>query len=281
LVAGIVLFCVGFSAFKRKRLIENLPASKVRSMAVGLVELKVKAVDWNCLSAPFSGSPCVYYRYIVEEYRSNGKSSSWETVRHGSSEGCPFYVEDETGRTLVHPSGSKSILGETYRLETGMFSEVPSSVDAFLEATGFSCRSFLGFEKKLRFTEHHVEPGREIFVLGTCQANDRVVSQAYVRFLQAVLTGPPGALAAPSAIRVLGGGIAVGQREVPLVFPSGKNPDPPPPDDPVFVGQEKGSPFILSDKSERDLIRIFAFQAFGGVFGGIAMIALAAYLLLK
>jgi len=281
LLVGIVFFFAGFSVFKRKLLIENLPTSKTRSMAVGLVELKAKAVGWNCFKAPFSGDDCVYYRYVVEEYQSGGKSGHWATVRQGSSEGCPFYVEDETGRALVYPKGAKDILVETYHLQTSMFSDVPSSIDVFLEATGFSIRGFFGFEKKLRFTEYRIEPGREIFVLGTCQTNDRVVSQAYLRALEDALKEPHIALAPPSVIRSLGEGITVGGREIPLLFPPGKTPDPPQDEDPLLVGPAKGLPFILSDKSERELTQSMAIQAFFGIFGGMGLVAVLVYLFLK
>ena len=38
-VAGLVFFLKGFGWLKRKRLIENIPTSTIRSLAMGLVEI--------------------------------------------------------------------------------------------------------------------------------------------------------------------------------------------------------------------------------------------------
>lgn len=266
LAAGAALFVFGFLALKRKRLIENLPTSKTRSMALGLVELKGRSVAWNCLNAPFSGTPCVYYRYRLEEYRSQGKSSKWVTMRSGDSRHCPFYLEDDTGRVLVHPDGADGILNESYSAQAGMFREVPPGADTFLAALGFSCRTFLGIEKKLRFTEWRIDPGQDVYVLGTCRTNDRVLSQAYHRALEAsVAKGEEG--------RDLGGGLFVGGKDLPLVYPVGRSPEPPLGDDRVFVGPSRGMPFLLSDKSERDLTRGMAIRSFFGILGGGAILA--------
>jgi len=279
LAVGIGLFVFGFVYFRRKRLIENTPTSKIRSMAMGLVEVKGKVLDWNPLSAPFSGERCVYYRYQVEQLESNGKSSKWETVRQGASTGCPFYVEDDTGRALVLPSGSLAVLEESFKFQTGIFSDVPAQVDRFLEGIGFSCKNLLGFNKTLRFTEYRVEPGREVYVLGSCQTNDRVVSQAYLRALNALIA-EGGAVPASLPVRDLGGGVTVGTRELAFSYAGPRPPAPPLDEDRVYIGSSKGRFFLISDKGERDLTHSMFYQSFFGVFGGIALIAAGTYFLL-
>ncbi len=274
LVGGAVLFVWGFLTFKRKRLIENLPTSKIRSMAIGLVELKGRAVGWNPLKAPFTGEACVYYRYRVEEYKRGNKNSKWVTVRQGASDGCPFYIEDETGRALVHPQGVKAEVAEDYRVKTGTFSEIPPRADEFLQSVGFSCRNFFGFDKTLRFTEYRIEPGQEVYVLGTCQTNDRVVAHAYLRALQAVRSGG-------SPVRELGGGVTVGSKELAHALPEGQEPVAPPGEDPAIVGRSKGMPFVLSDQSEKHMTRGMGWKSFLGVFGGIALLAFAAHLMMR
>src|SRR4030042_6307126 len=91
--AGIYFFFRGLFWFKEKKLIENMPTSKIRSLAMGLVEIAGEVVPAKkaVLKSPFSGKNCVYYRYTVEELRSSGTSSHWVTVKEGK-EGVPFFL---------------------------------------------------------------------------------------------------------------------------------------------------------------------------------------------
>ena len=106
--AGCLLFAGGFALWRRERTIEDTPASRVRSMALGRVALQGKAVPWvSDLLAPLSGVPCCWYRYRVEEERRSGRSRAWHTISSGYSAAWAFYLEDETGRVLVQPEGAE------------------------------------------------------------------------------------------------------------------------------------------------------------------------------
>ena len=63
------------------------------------------------LVAPFSGEACVVCQYEVEEYRSSGKSSHWETIHSGGGR-RPFVLADGSGRLLVEPEGASLALDE-------------------------------------------------------------------------------------------------------------------------------------------------------------------------
>jgi len=84
------------------------PTSKIRSLAMGLVEIYGQALapQGNNLKSPFSNKDCVYYKYTVEEYRQQGKHKRWVTVLSGDKI-RPFYVRDETGQVLVDPASAK------------------------------------------------------------------------------------------------------------------------------------------------------------------------------
>ncbi|MBW2968259.1 hypothetical protein KY362_07270, partial [Candidatus Woesearchaeota archaeon] len=62
---GIYLFIKGFSWFRLKRMVENIPTSKIRSLAMGLVEIygSVVLFEDKVLKSPFTGKDCVYYKY--------------------------------------------------------------------------------------------------------------------------------------------------------------------------------------------------------------------------
>lgn len=169
IIGGIVAFFWGFFQLRTKRLMEDIPLSTIRAMAPGLVEINGSAVDWKLLEGPMTQEKCVYYEYLIEQYVSSGKNSHWETILRGNSKEHPFYVQDDTGTVRVEPQDSKVIIPHDFRLETGMFTDVPANIESFMDQKGLSCRSFFGFQKKLRFTEHNLKPAEKVFVMGTCQ----------------------------------------------------------------------------------------------------------------
>ncbi|MDD5086676.1 MAG: hypothetical protein PHV16_02895, partial [Candidatus Nanoarchaeia archaeon] len=59
--AGVFLFWEGIKTLKHKRLIENIPTSKIRSLAMGLVEIYGEVVPAykEVLKSPFSNKDCV------------------------------------------------------------------------------------------------------------------------------------------------------------------------------------------------------------------------------
>jgi len=174
--AGIFAFGRGFWLAQRKRLIENIPTSKVRSVAMGLVEVEGKAeVYKRHWETPFSKTQCVYYRYRVEELRGSGKRCHWVTVAQYETPGW-FYLQDETGKVLVNPKGAELHLAVDRKYSTG-FLVSSSQEEAFkkgLELMGINWRSFLGFEKRLRSEETFIQAGDHVYVIGTATDNPRV-----------------------------------------------------------------------------------------------------------
>ena len=109
-VGGFGLFVYGWMVRQRKRLIENIPTSTIRSLALGLVEISGQAQpEESLLSSPFSELPCVFYSYAVEEHVGSGKHARWNTIAKGTSE-QPFFVSDTTGQVLIVPLGAELIL---------------------------------------------------------------------------------------------------------------------------------------------------------------------------
>ncbi len=166
-IGGIVGFFTGFSRLKRKRMIENIPTSTVRGMAMGEVELAGQAEHCHqALTAPFSNSPCVYYKYKIEEYHSNGKNSHWDTIAKGESTASPFYLKDDTGRVLVSPAKAEMVIDQKLRTES-----MNPQIENFLTRSGLRSRGLFGFQRRLRFTEWHIKPNEKVYVLGFAQKN--------------------------------------------------------------------------------------------------------------
>lgn len=169
---GGFLFFNGIRWMRRKRLIENIPTSKVRSIAMGLVEIFGEAVpaEGKLMKSPFSGKDCVYYKYSIEEYRSSGKHSSWVTVKKGDS-GERFYLKDSTGHVLVDPAGADVDIPKDYEFRTGLGGGPPRTIIKFLDGTHLNHRTFLGFSKTMRFREYYIAPGDKVYVMGTAADN--------------------------------------------------------------------------------------------------------------
>ncbi len=103
---GLFLLVRGVELGARKRLIENTPTSRIRSMAMGFVELVGKARRKYELKVPYLLADCVYYRYSIQEKRNTGRGSQWMAVEAGQSGPVPFLLQDDTGRVLVDPEGA-------------------------------------------------------------------------------------------------------------------------------------------------------------------------------
>lgn len=150
LVIGLLVLTYAFSVWREKRLIENIPTSKVRSLAMGLVEVKGVARPKAALKSPVTMTACTYYRYKIEKYVRSGKSSHWSVVDQGASTNY-LYVEDETGKILADPVDADVQIGRDYQW-TGT-----------KPGTGWGI--FGG--DKMRYSEWWIVEGEPVYVIGT------------------------------------------------------------------------------------------------------------------
>jgi hypothetical protein len=166
-IFGASLLSIGLWVFHRKRLIENTPTSKIRSAAMGLVEIygEAKAIAGNVLKSPFSQTDCVYSRYTIEEYRQHGKHSSWVTVKSGESR-PEFMLKDETGEAKINPFKAEINIPVDNEFKSGFGKDPDKRVQEFLARNNIRFEGFLGFNKKMRYKEYYIAPGNKVFVLG-------------------------------------------------------------------------------------------------------------------
>jgi hypothetical protein len=174
--AGVYLFIHGFKLLQRKRLIMNTPASKVRSAAMGLVEISGLATGPYSVVAPITGMPCYYYRTMAWQWKTEGKSSKWVKVADESYH-VPFFLEDNTGRVLVNPQGAELQIHRDFHDEfsQSLFSsrlEIPANV------TGFLIRHGVSTDSKIKVEEYCIKPKNALFVLGTLAENSGLMVSA-------------------------------------------------------------------------------------------------------
>lgn len=105
---AILTLWYGFYLLRMKRSIENTPTSKIRSLAMGMVEVKGKAIRKHALVSPMTQTPCVFYR--LTRYRRD-KNNRWAVSSVRSSDNVPFFLEDATGRIEINPAGCRVAAG--------------------------------------------------------------------------------------------------------------------------------------------------------------------------
>jgi hypothetical protein len=113
IVAGAVM-CLGggwlwVSRWSKLRHLLDTPTSRIRSAAQGYVELAGVLrglADTPPLMAPLTATPCLWWRYRIEEYRTGSKRGSWSVLEQGSSEGL-LRLFDATGECLIDPRGAE------------------------------------------------------------------------------------------------------------------------------------------------------------------------------
>jgi hypothetical protein len=193
LVAGVFLFIAGFRDLRRLRLIENTPTAKIRSMAMGLVEVVGTIEGRSTQHAPFSGRPCAYWQ--VEIAVRNGRRRSWTTI-HRRASGRPFFLRDETGVALVYPHGSECHVGHAVE-EVAHGLMLPPCYADYMRENGLWMRHVAGLSV-MRFRERTLEGGERVYLLGTATPRPQALT---VSEIQLAATGTDDVRAEPLRTR--------------------------------------------------------------------------------
>jgi hypothetical protein len=179
IAGGIYFFFHGFYLLARKRLLLATPTSKIRSAALGLVEVNGLATGPHTIPAPISGKPCFLYRTTAWQ-QSKGKKDDWEKVADETLH-LPFFVKDTTGELLIEPLGADLDLHRDFREEydasffSSTLNDVPPRVSVFLSRHGVIPA------RKLRIEEHSIKPDDPLFIAGTLTENPGVEVRPFSR----------------------------------------------------------------------------------------------------
>ncbi len=169
---GLYFFFLGFRLLARKRLLLTTPTSKIRSAAMGLVEVNGMASGPYTMSAPIAGKPCFLYHTTAWQQR-DGKKEEWEKIADETLH-LPFFIDDSTGQLLIEPLGADLDLHRDFREEydASFFSsnldDVPPRVSVFLSRHGIVPG------RRLRIEERSIKPEDALFVAGTLTENPGV-----------------------------------------------------------------------------------------------------------
>jgi len=208
---GIYWFITGFKELKSKRIIQNIPTSKINTGAVGTnVEIKARIIAETdkLVTAPISGRPCVLYSIEIQKWVRNRRHrglSLGHSHRHGSGyhhghwqtvdqffSDKGFYVDDKSGANalvLVKGATIKRKGGtRDYELASNHFSEMHGPLYAAITENKKKLRRFKLKEKswlfsdRFRFREWCFSAGEQLFVLGYADSALKARKQNKAKF---------------------------------------------------------------------------------------------------
>lgn len=194
---GLYLIYDGFGKWQTKRVIEDTPTAKVRSMAVGRTELEgIAEPDGGTIEAPFTDEECLHIDWEVEEWRKDPDDDDydWATVAKGARS-VPFYLDDGTGRVLVRADGGEPTFeisgANTHRITVDRGHSPPPEVGEFIEShdsqydnasvfadpvdalTDLATSEAIGFtDRRRRYTQRVLPAGSDVYLLGSAVQRD-------------------------------------------------------------------------------------------------------------
>jgi len=157
IIASLVGIFAGFYYLTRKRILENIPTSKIRSAAQGYLELigRGQLLEGPPIISPLTGNRCTWVSDRVEERRDSGKNTRWEMIETGTSDSL-FLIIDETGQCVIDPEGA---------------SVIPAVTDTWY-GTGPRPQSGPGIKRgifsggRFRYIESRMHAGEPLFAIG-------------------------------------------------------------------------------------------------------------------
>lgn len=238
--AGTFGFVYGFKALRVQRVIADTPTAKVRSLAMGLVELQGSVRSRSRVTSPFTARSCAWWEVEVQTLRHSSKGiRHWSTVYRESS-GQPFYLSDGTGEVLVFPNGAEVRAGHVVSEET-MGLGVPELYSSFMDGRQLGM-SHIWSMGPMRFRERVLEEGQAVYLLGRAQPRAQSVS-----------------VSMDEDVLLATGTDSIGARHV-------RTHDA---DCHAVIRRDKRDPaFLITDRSEKMMTVEYGLKAFGGLVGG-------------
>lgn len=154
-------FIATFAFVRRSRLMEDMPASPLRSVAQGYVEVEgtARVMPGPPIVCPLSATRSVWWRYRVEERKAEAGEGrkGWVTLDKGASDDC-FLLDDGTGACVVDPAGADVVPTLTRR----WYGNTPRPDVGYEHGRGAWRSLWCAY----RYTEELILPGDPVYALG-------------------------------------------------------------------------------------------------------------------
>ncbi len=222
LCSGIVFLYDAYKKNKVKYLIKDTPTSKIRSVAMGLSEIYGSVKSNELLKTPISKKECVCYEYLKERFISSKNGSHWRKLE-SKKNSVEFIVDDGTGEIIISPKKAQFLLNVKYASYFSCGFNINKSI--YNIKTAFSFNK----DKQNKFIldnlkELEIVNGRPKFPLAVMNGDIRIIEK-YV--------------ALNDNVYVIG---TVGVKEK---------------DKHIIKKGNHEKTFVISDKTEKELIKIF------------------------
>lgn len=109
--AGVWIFFKGFRVFREFKIVADTPCIPIRSVPMGLVQIRGKALSDQLIPSPITHTPCCFYQVKIERYES-GEHGGWKHYRT-DADGARFYLQDQTGKVLINSYSAEYDLPES------------------------------------------------------------------------------------------------------------------------------------------------------------------------
>jgi len=182
IIFGIVLFFNGFRTMKRKKLMESLPTSKIRSLAVGFAEIHgtVAADSSRIIKSPISNRDCICAKVLIENtsgFRSTEKLGSNRIMKEVLM-GENFFLEDDTGRVLISLQDAELDIPVSFESTSDSYGKFHPDVKAFFKEHNLKLSDGFWSFQTYRCREWIICPNDELYVLGRADSNPHLDKSA-------------------------------------------------------------------------------------------------------
>ncbi len=138
----------------RKRFLRiqaSLPTSKIKSVAMGLVEIQGKLIMKEPLISPVAREECIGYYYTIEDVTKDKEGKNSYSTIHKETQCNVFQMQDDTGIIEIHPEGIELI---------------------FIKETNVS------YNGQKRYKETLLKSGQEMLLVGAADSRN---GEAFIR----------------------------------------------------------------------------------------------------
>lgn len=172
LVLGFIALIVGMlfkQTYSKVKKIKDTPTTDIRYLDEGYFEVKAAVTENSTfIQSPLSDLECVWFCIHIEEYIKRGKNGSWRTKIKLTEQGRCI-LDDGSGECLLDLKHIDFDFNTQYSGKSGTLDNPTSEEQAALQKFGIDGETFLGFNRKLRYTEYILRPNDELYILGNCE----------------------------------------------------------------------------------------------------------------
>ncbi|NOU19729.1 MAG: hypothetical protein HOO91_19400 [Bacteroidales bacterium] len=150
-----------------KRKLKKAVGKKISDIVSGEIAKVVGKVEFvgEPLIAPLSGSHCAYYYVLVEQQKSTGKSTHWDTIIE-EEVGGKFVIRDGRHCAHIDSRNVKSVLVEDRQYSSGYGNDATLELEKYLNGHGQKSEGVFGWNKNIRYKEGVLEEGELIAAMG-------------------------------------------------------------------------------------------------------------------